>query len=62
VLPVKVAALGTDSIAINGRAVTASHHQLIAPGLAIDLWYADGDWVALESTTTRGGRLRYERA
>lgn len=61
VLPVKVTALGTGAIAVNGRAVTAHHHQLSAPGLAIDLWYADGDWVALESTTAQGGRLRYER-
>lgn len=61
VVPVKVALLGPHAIDIDGRAMAATHHQLRAPGLAIDLWYADGDWVALETTTARGSRLRYER-
>jgi hypothetical protein len=61
VLPVKVAVVGSGPIAIDGRSVTATHHRVSAPGLAIDLWYANGDWVALESTTAGGSRLRYER-
>ena len=32
----------------------------VLPGLAIDLWYDGGDWVALESNVAGGRRLRYE--
>jgi hypothetical protein len=61
VLPVKFTSLGREPVAVGGRALTASRHLLSAPGLAIDLWYADGDWVALETTAAGGSRLRYER-
>lgn len=60
VLPVRIAALGTESVAVRGRPLRAERHQLTGPGLKIDLWYADGEWVALEAPA-RGGRvLRYE--
>jgi hypothetical protein len=45
--PVSVARLGEGRYRIAGRA------------LAIDLWYAAGEWVALETTARGGRRLRY---
>ena len=60
VLPVRIAALGEESVPVRGRLLRADRHQLTAPGLKIDLWYANGEWVALEAPA-RGGRvLRYE--
>ena len=60
VLPVRSLALGSESIAVRGRETSATRHRLTAPGLSIDLWYASGDWVALESSVEGGRRLRYE--
>lgn len=39
-----------------------TRHRIAAPGLAIDVLYANEDWIALESTTPTGARLRYERS
>lgn len=59
-LPVRVAERGTERLTIAGRSVPATRHRLSAPELQIDLWYADGRWVALEAPTPGGGVLRYE--
>lgn len=60
-VPVRVLKLGSDSI--DGQA--AERFRLIGSGrepLQIDLWYtAARDWVALESLTPEGRRLRYAR-
>ena len=40
--------------------LSATRHRLSAPNLQIDLWYADGRWVALEAPTPGGRTLRYE--
>ena len=59
-LPVRVDARGTERVTVAGRSVPATRHRLSAPELQIDLWYADGRWVALEAPTPGGRVLRYE--
>lgn len=59
-LPVRVADRGTEVVHVAGRSVDATRHRLSAPGLQIDLWYADGHWIALEAPTSGGRILRYE--
>ena len=59
-LPVSIADRGTERINDAGRTVAATRHRLSAPDLQIDLWYADGRWVALEAPTPGGRTLRYE--
>ncbi len=49
-----------DSISVRGVATAARRYTLKAPGKLIDLWYdSDGQWLALESTTESGRRVRY---
>ena len=60
-MPVTVTKQGAEPVAVRGRTIVAERHRIDAPGLRIDLWYADGDWVALESDAPGGRRLRYER-
>jgi hypothetical protein len=59
-LPVRVSDRGTEVVSVAGRDVPATRHRLTAPELQIDLWYADGRWVALEAPTPGGRMLRYE--
>ena len=59
-LPGSVAERGTERVNVAGRNVAATRHRLSAPNLQIDLWYADGRWVALEAPTPGGRTLRYE--
>jgi hypothetical protein len=59
-LPVRVDARGTEQLNVAGRSVPATRHRLSGPDLQIDLWYADGRWVALEAPTPGGRVLRYE--
>jgi len=37
----------------------AEHYRIVGRKLAIDLWYAAGEWVALETTAGGKRRLRY---
>lgn len=57
---VQIFAKGTEAVAVRGKTVTAVRHRIQGRGLEIDLWYADGNWVALEALTDGGRRLRYE--
>ena len=59
-LPVSVAERGIERVSVAGRTVAATRHRVSAPNLQIDLWYADGRWVALEAPTPGGRTLRYE--
>lgn len=62
VVPVSVVAQGEETIEVRGRRVLAQRHRLqslAGPKMAIDLWYAGGEWVALQSTTEGGRVLRY---
>ncbi len=58
--PVDVSALGTELRIVRGREVQAERHRIRGPELEIDLWYADGRWVALEAPAAGGRRLQYE--
>jgi hypothetical protein len=59
-LPVHIEARGNERVTVAGRDVPAARHRLSAPDLQIDLWYADGRWVALEAPLPGGRTLRYE--
>jgi len=51
-----------EQLKVRGKAVPALRYQLIAKDMHIDLWYSsdDGQWLALESTTESGRKLRYQ--
>ncbi|HXV40116.1 MAG TPA: DUF6134 family protein [Steroidobacteraceae bacterium] len=59
-VPVEVTPQGLETVSVRGQPRPASRHRISGPGLAIDLWYADGRWVALEALAEGGRRLRYE--
>ena len=59
-LPVRIEGRGVERVNVGGRSLAATRHRLSAPELQIDLWYADGRWVALEAPTPGGRLLRYE--
>lgn len=59
VVPVTVTAQGEEMVEVRGRQVLAQRHRLTGPKLAIDLWYAGGEWVALQSEAAGGRRLIY---
>lgn len=50
-MPVSVASLGTETLAVADSTMAATRYRLEAEGLSIDLWYAeaDGRWLKLES-------------
>ena len=59
-LDVDVEELGEKSIRVRNRNVSANHYKLTAEALDIDLWYSgDDQWLALQSTTSKGRVLRY---
>jgi Family of unknown function (DUF6134) len=57
--PVKVTQTGSEDILVRGKMQSAIRYRLTGPKLAIDLWYVDDNWVALESEMEGGRRLRY---
>ena len=58
---VSIEALGESEIDNNGDLIRASHYRINNPKFSIDLWYSDKkEWLALESTTESGARLRYK--
>ena len=59
-LPIRVLPLGEERLPVRGRLESTRRYRLIGEGVEIDLWYAGDDWVALESRTGEGRRLRYE--
>jgi hypothetical protein len=59
-LEVNVDSLGKQSIRVYDTDITANHYRLTAEALDIDLWYsAAGQWLGLQSTTSKGRVLRY---
>lgn len=59
-LPVTVESLGQEPVAVRGRDVPARRYAIDAGSFRIDLWYsAQDEWLALETTTEGGRRLRY---
>jgi hypothetical protein len=59
VVPVTVTAQGEEMVEVRGRKVLAQRQRLSGPKLSIDLWYAGGEWVALQSEAAGGRRLIY---
>jgi hypothetical protein len=58
---VAVTPVGREIITVRGRTMDARRYALRGEKIAIDLWYsADDDWLALESTTAGGRRVRYQ--
>lgn len=59
-LPVTIETLGRDPVMAAGRMRDAYRYRLLAGEISIDLWYSPHqEWLALESTTAGGARLRY---
>lgn len=57
---VEVLELGDNPIEIEGEMVDARQYRLLIEDFSIDLWYTpDMDWLALQSITEGGHRLRY---
>ncbi len=48
-----------ETIDVRGQPTVAQRYRLAGSLLSIDLWYAKQEWVALESATKGGRRLRY---
>jgi hypothetical protein len=58
---IDVIPLGSRDIEVGGQRVSSNAYRLQGKDLQIDLWYSqDNRWLALESTTTGGKRLRYQ--
>lgn len=59
-VPVEVKRLNDAPIEIRGESVLAQRYRIDNEEFRIDLWYSqDRRWLALESTTEGGARLRY---
>lgn len=59
-VPVVVTPQGRERLEVRGRPLIAERHRIRGPGLSIDVWYADGEWVGLEAPAKGGRTLRYE--
>jgi hypothetical protein len=60
-LEVSVDFAGQEKIAVQDVTVAAYRYSLTAEDIDLDLWYSeDGKWLALESITEGGRKLRYE--
>lgn len=57
--PVIVTSHGEETIEVRGRPTLSRRYRLAGANLAIDVWYAGTQWVALESAAKGGRRLRY---
>jgi len=54
--------IGVEQIQVVNQPIEAEHFLLQTPRFSIDLWYSkSGEWLALESLTENGHRLRYEK-
>jgi len=53
--------VGEDVVDVRGEPVPSYRYRLTGEDLEIELWYSrDREWLALESVTESGRRLRYE--
>ena len=59
-LDVQVRTLGEETITVRGSAQRAQRYALETRDFRIDLWYSPGkEWLALESRTDGGRKIRY---
>jgi hypothetical protein len=59
-MPVTITNRGEEMLVVRGEPRTATRHRISAEKMQIDLWYANGQWLALEALVPGGRRLRYE--
>lgn len=60
-LDVQVRTLGEETIMVRGSAQRALHYALETRDFRIDLWYSPNkEWLALESSTEGGRKIRYQ--
>jgi hypothetical protein len=60
-LDVRVRALGEETISVRGSAKRALRYALETRDFRIDLWYSPSkEWLALESRTEGGRKIRYQ--
>jgi len=60
-MSINVIPLGSRDLEVGGQRVSSNVYRLQGDKLQIDLWYSqDNRWLALESTTANGKRLRYQ--
>ena len=60
--PITTTRVGEERITVLSQPVIAEHYLLKTPRFSIDLWYSKtGRWLALESLTENGHRLKYEQ-
>lgn len=57
--PVEVAPLPPTSIEVNGRAVAARGVRISGLRHPIDVWYASGEWIGLDTIVEHGRHLSY---
>jgi len=60
--PVRVSALGDDTLTVGERTVRASGWRISGPAQPIDVWYSpQGDWLGLDTRVEGGRTLSYRR-
>ena len=60
-IDVEAELVGDDVLTVRGDPMPTSRYRLTGESLDIELWYSrDREWLALESVTEGGRRLRYE--
>lgn len=58
--PASILVVGEETIPVQGVPTRTTHRRIITDKFTIELWYTlNGRWVALHSTTKKGGTLRY---
>ncbi len=59
-MPVTITEQGVETVAVRGELRRATRHRISGEQLQIDVWYANGQWIALEALAQGGRVLRYE--
>ncbi len=58
---VEISKVGKETITVRGTPVRTEHQRIKSEKFTIDLWYTENrEWVALQSTTSDGGKLFYQ--
>lgn len=60
-MDVSLRKLGKDTLPGQQAGIETNRYQLVGKDIEIDLWYTqDHQWLALQSTTENGSRIRYQ--
>ncbi len=58
--PVEITTVGEETITVRGKPTRTEHRRIKSEKFTIDLWYTEQrEWVALQSTTSKGAKLFY---